>query len=170
MRIVLNVSEMLEPILISKSQERKKAINHVIIEDLEEKYLQNITPDTQMLNLIISEADAYTKAHPSGTRFTVSDLKAIEQTILYNTKIGKRSAQRPALTRRLIGSIRHGTINNLCLLIDEDGNAIKLQRNSTFVIVDDVTYNNLKGKDKVITEKEICEYQHVDPEDQEKSN
>lgn len=150
MRIVLNTSPELDPILAKIAKETGTSINQILIDDAEEKYLQRISTDTACLNDLIDDANEFAKISPFGTPFTVSDLNSINNTALQDKKAGRRSAQRASVTRRLIRAVKDGTVPNVCCLVDSNGNAVKLNRNSAFITVEPTTYKSIMS-DKVIT-------------------
>ena len=153
MRIVLNTSPELDIRLTEVARSTGKSINQMLIDDAEDKYLQRISADTACLNSLIADAIEYTEKNPVGTCFTVSDLKSINNTALQDKVVGKRSVQRASVTRRLIRAVKDGAVPNVCCLVDNNGNAVKLNRNSTFIIVEPATYNSIMS-DKIITDED----------------
>lgn len=153
MRIVLNTSPELDIRLTEVARSTGKSINQMLIDDAEDKYLQRISTDTACLNSLIADAIEYTEKNPVGTCFTVSDLKSINNTALQDKVVGKRSAQRASVTRRLIRAVKDGAVPNVCCLVDNNGDAVKLNRNSTFIIVEPTIYNSIMS-DKIITDKD----------------
>lgn len=153
MRIVLNTSPELDIRLTEVARSTGKSINQMLIDDAEDKYLQRISTDTACLNSLIADAIEYTEKNPVGTRFTVSDLKSINNTALQDKVVGKRSVQRASVTRRLIRAVKDGAVPNVCCLVDNNGDAVKLNRNSTFIIVEPTIYNSIMS-DKIITDKD----------------
>lgn len=152
MRIVLNTSSDLDRKLTAVARSTGKSINQMLIDDAEEKYLQRISTDTACLNNLIDEAIEYAGKNPVGTRFTVSDLNSINNTALQDKEAGKRSAQRASVTRRLIRAIKDGAVPNVCCLLDSNGNAVKIKRNSAFIIVEPAIYKSIIS-DKTITDE-----------------
>ncbi|QIC47153.1 hypothetical protein GAG94_08515 [Lysinibacillus sphaericus] len=146
MRIVLNTSSELDKILIAVAKKAGKSISQMIIDDAERKYLQTISTDTQCLNNLIEDAKKFSKNHPVGTCFTVSNLDSIGDTALQNEIDGKRSPQRASVTRRLIKAINDGAVPNVCRLLNSNGLAVKIERNSAFIIVETGVYHSLNEK------------------------
>lgn len=149
MRIVLNTSTELDNILMAVAKREGKSVNQLLIEDAESKYLQTVSNDTLCLNNLITDAISYSHSNPIDTRFTVSNLNAINDTMLQDKIKGQRSAQRASVTRRFIRAIKDGAVPNVCCLLDNNGDAIKIKRNSAFIIVTPDIYQSIKG-DKVI--------------------
>lgn len=154
MRIVLNVSSELVEMLVAAAIKGKKSINQMLIDDIETKYLQSISNDTALLNKLISDAKKYAQKNPVCTRFTVSNLPAIQAAALQDEMAGKRSAQRASVTRRLIRAIKDGSVPNVCCLLDSNRDAVKIERNSAFVVVKPETYQALTS-DKTITKESL---------------
>ena len=152
MRIVLNTSSQLDEKLKEAAKNAGKSIRQLLIDDAESKYLQSISSDTLCLKKLIADAKEYSKTYPIGKCFTVSDLPSIKHTALQDEIAGKRSAQRASVTRRLIRAIKDGDVPNVCCLLDREGNAVKIGRNSAFIIVKPETYQKITG-DKIIEEK-----------------
>ena len=115
--------------------------------------MKTLSSDSTCLNSLLSDAIEYSKMYSKNKTFTVSDLPSINKTALQDEAEGKRSAQRPSVTRRLIKEVRSGAVPNVYCLVDSNRDAIKIERASAFIIVDSQIYQSLT--EKVVTVEEL---------------